>query len=105
MVALRTEHYKYVEFPEGPDLARRFTGDPLLFDLRADPFESKNLADEPSYADTRKRLAAELRRAETSTGFRTFPLDPTELEQRIEALEKGSKPSRSKRAPGGASRD
>ena len=88
MVALRTEHYKYVEFPEGPDLARRFTGDPLLFDLRADPFESKNVADDPCYADARRRLAAELRRAETATGFRTFPLDPTELAQRIEALKK-----------------
>ena len=102
MVALRTERFKYVEFPEGPDLARKFGGDPLLFDLRADPFERKSVANDPAYAEARKRLAAELRRAETATGFRTFPLDPSELARRIEALEKKSAPSRSKQSPAGA---
>lgn len=49
---LRTERYKYIELP--------VTGERELYDLLKDPYELKNLANDPQYADVLKELAAKL---------------------------------------------
>ncbi len=46
----------------------------LLFDVKNDPFETKNLADRPEHAPRIKELYAELKRLQTETG------DPLELD-------------------------
>jgi len=48
---LRTSAYKYVEYP---------TGEVQLFDLRVDPYELTNLADDPAHATVRAILADRL---------------------------------------------
>jgi arylsulfatase A-like enzyme len=42
LTALRDEHYKYVHFVSLP---------PLLFDLKTDPYEMTNLANDPAHRD------------------------------------------------------
>jgi arylsulfatase A-like enzyme len=50
-VAVRTEKWRYAEFgPDGRNGA-------MLFDPHADPFEMKNLADDPKYAKVRAELS------------------------------------------------
>jgi N-sulfoglucosamine sulfohydrolase len=39
-----------------------------LFDLRSDPDQIKNVADDPAYADAKKRLAAQLMKTLTGAG-------------------------------------
>lgn len=56
-VAVRTDKYRYAEWTAGKNGA-------MLFDATADPTERKNLADDPNFADVRKRLA-ELARSAT----------------------------------------
>src|SRR5687767_6625664 len=51
--ALRTERYKYIHWVRHPDLDE-------LYDLRSDPFEMKNLANDPGAAELRGRLRAQL---------------------------------------------
>jgi arylsulfatase A-like enzyme len=51
--ALRTERYKYIHWVRHPDLDE-------LYDLRSDPFEMKNLANDPRAAALRGRLRAQL---------------------------------------------
>ena len=41
-----------------------------MFDLRADPYETKNLAADPAYAELRKSLDTEYERQATAIGFR-----------------------------------
>lgn len=62
-VALRTRDYKYVTYPENPEL----TGE--LYHLRYDPAESHNRMHEASYAGMRAELAARLEQEKTRTGF------------------------------------
>lgn len=52
--ALRTDRYRYAEWDGG-------TGGAMLFDEEADPHELKNLADDPQFADTRRRLSEALK--------------------------------------------
>ncbi|MBM3979919.1 MAG: sulfatase [Planctomycetes bacterium] len=49
-VAVRTDKYRYAEWNGGKNGA-------MLFDETTDPNERKNLADDPKFADVRKRLA------------------------------------------------
>lgn len=49
-VAVRTDKYRYAEWVGGKNGA-------MLFDVTADPNETKNLSDDPKSADVRKRLA------------------------------------------------
>jgi len=47
---VRTTKYSYMEFTKGPVPA-------ALFDLEKDPWETKNVADDPAYAEVRKEMA------------------------------------------------
>jgi iduronate 2-sulfatase len=49
-VAVRTDKYRYAEWTGGKNGA-------MLFDVTADPHETKNLADDPKLAQVRKQLA------------------------------------------------
>ena len=51
---VRNRRYSYLEFKNGPVPA-------ALYDLQNDPWETRNLADEPSLATTRTEMAALLR--------------------------------------------
>ena len=57
---VRTNRYTYVVYTE--------TGDVELYDRRNDPFELDNVADDPSYAAARARLANRLARLEHCKG-------------------------------------
>lgn len=51
-VGVRTQHFMYV---------RHLTGEVELYDMRRDPHQFTNVADQPRYADVRQRLARVLR--------------------------------------------
>ena len=59
ILSLRTEHAKRVEYPGRPEWTQ-------VFDLRTDPLEMRNLAQDPAAAslseDLRERLAAAVQR-------------------------------------------
>ncbi len=59
---VRDEHYKFIEYLVKGKRTRQ------LFDLQADPWELKNLADDTKYAKTVKRLGNELRRWKEALG-------------------------------------
>lgn len=63
-LAVRTRDWKYVTFPEDPDLP------PELYDLRADPDERINLAADPAHGATLHGLAARLAALQVETGYR-----------------------------------
>jgi arylsulfatase A-like enzyme len=54
-VAVRTEKFRYVEYDGGKSGA-------MLFDVTADPSESKNLIDDPKLAKVREDLSAQARK-------------------------------------------
>jgi arylsulfatase A-like enzyme len=53
MVAVRTPRAKLIVYPQHPDWVE-------MFDLRADPYETRNLAGSPKHARLLKTLQAEL---------------------------------------------
>jgi len=86
MLAVRTERFKYVEFPSGTDIGCYFSGEPLLFDLERDPYEMRNVAEDPAYVQIRRRLEARLQTLQAEVGFRDAPLDTQQLEDRLVQL-------------------
>ena len=62
---IRNARYKYCLFAPG---ANRYQ----MFDLQADPFETRNIVDDPKLADTRRELHAKLEAHIARTGYK-FP--------------------------------
>jgi arylsulfatase A-like enzyme len=60
--AVRTESAKLIKYPGHDDWTE-------MFNLRDDPYETKNLANEPAYAELRKRLEAEYEEQSKAIGF------------------------------------
>ena len=52
--SVRTETYKYIRYHVGEEIHEQ------LFDLKADPWEMRNLADEPGMQDVKQRLQEKL---------------------------------------------
>jgi N-sulfoglucosamine sulfohydrolase len=44
VMGVRTKHYKLIRYPEAKEVQ--------LFDLKKDPWETKDLAEDPAYANT-----------------------------------------------------
>ncbi len=63
VTALRTRAAKLVKYPDHEDWTE-------LFDLGADPFETKNLARDPAHKDLRERLEAEYAAQAKVVGFK-----------------------------------
>ncbi|MGB9689573.1 sulfatase-like hydrolase/transferase [Thermogutta sp.] len=63
IVAVRTESAKLITYPGHEDWTE-------LFDLKSDPYETKNLYHEPSAANLRAELEAELKRLQQELGYR-----------------------------------
>ena len=63
IVAVRTESAKLITYPGHEDWTE-------LFDLKTDPYETKNLYNEPSAAKLRAELEAELTRLRQELGYR-----------------------------------
>jgi len=57
---VRTERYKLIRYPQAKEVQ--------LFDLQEDPWETKDLAEDPRYADTIRKLDEQLRRWMKETG-------------------------------------
>jgi len=74
--------------PEVYDLVKRYMMRPAeeLYDLRADPFELKNLVDHPDLADTREKLSRELDRWLKEQGDPGIPQD---TQKALDAARKG----------------
>ncbi len=85
-LAVVSERYKYVTFPEGPDLFNIFTGEDLLFDLKHDPYELENLADSDDHTIIKKTMREQLSEFARRYEFRYFPLDSDKVNDRIEFL-------------------
>lgn len=64
--AVRTESAKLIRYPDHPEWTE-------VFDLKADPFETKNLASEPRAAALRKSLEDEFERQQKAIGFSIPP--------------------------------
>jgi arylsulfatase A-like enzyme len=72
---VRTDKWKYIRYPHGDGSPDKHLAE--LYDLEADPHESKNLIKDPARADTVKELQAELLRLMKETGVEkdAMPLD------------------------------
>jgi arylsulfatase A-like enzyme len=61
--AVRTQTAKLIKYPGHDDWTE-------VFDLQADPYETKNLAADPAHAELRKSLEAEYQKQAQAVGFR-----------------------------------
>ncbi len=80
--ALRTDDWKYAHYPHGDGKPDRHM--PELYDLKHDPEERHNLANEPKHAATLAELKAELQRVMKQTGL-TPETDKMPLDEGIKA--------------------
>jgi arylsulfatase A-like enzyme len=62
MTGVRTATHKLLKYRDRPEWAE-------LFDLRADPFETKNLIADPKYAETKAKLEKEYDRLAKELGY------------------------------------
>ena len=70
MVGVRTENWKLIRYPTIEAIDE-------LYDLRNDPYEMHNLAEDPAYADRLAAMRAELERLKEKTDYRSRdPLPP-----------------------------
>jgi len=65
--AIRTERWKYIHYPHGDGSADKHLSE--LYDLQADPGETKNLIADPQLASTITELKAELAKLMLATGL------------------------------------
>ncbi len=63
---VRTDEWKYVHYPNGDRRQDQYKAE--LYNLKNDPLETRNLIDEPKYADKVRELKAELHRLMAQTG-------------------------------------
>ncbi len=63
VLAVRTENAKVIKYPGHDEWTE-------VFDLQADPYETKNLANDPAHKALRDRLEAEFERQKQAVGFR-----------------------------------
>lgn len=63
MLGVRTERWKYIRYPDLPGELEE------LYDLEKDPYELRNLAADPAYAEQLKALRGELERLLKETGY------------------------------------
>jgi hypothetical protein len=68
---VRTERWTYARWHDDER-------EPMLFDLKSDPLQQKNLAGRKEYAEIQKQMEARLQRwiTETNDPFDTGPRDP-----------------------------
>jgi arylsulfatase A-like enzyme len=63
MVGVRTDRYKYIEYPEQENDINE------LYDLKNDPYEMNNLINNPAYSQKLQELKQELQRLKKETGY------------------------------------
>lgn len=70
--AVRTDEWKFIRYPHGDGSPDRFTAE--LYDLRTDPYELRNLANDPAWARQRRTMERELERASKAAGRESMPV-------------------------------
>jgi arylsulfatase A-like enzyme len=70
--AVRTDNLKFIRYPHGDGRPDRFTAE--LYDLRNDPFELHNLANDPAWVKPRKDLERELQKLSQAAGPDAMPV-------------------------------
>ncbi len=66
ILGVRTEDMKLVTYPQIHDIDE-------MYDLKADPHEMRNLAQDPKFAEKKKQLEAELERLKHETKWKQMP--------------------------------
>lgn len=69
---VRTDAWKFIRYPNGDDTPDQFTSE--LYDLQSDPYELRNLANDPAHAARRSELEQLLREGSAEAGPDRLPL-------------------------------
>lgn len=85
-LAVVTPTMKYVHFPEGPGIFRRFGGEDLLFDLASDPYEMRNVIGQEQHVASLHKMKLQLAEFVENYDFALHPLDPVKVNERIKFL-------------------